>query len=66
MKFPFRDFWSRLVVKFGDFTKSEVYALLEVDDYGMKHAPAQAAFPPPDKLTSRDVPMACFRKITTG
>ena len=20
MKFPFRDFWSRLIVKFGDFT----------------------------------------------
>ena len=28
MKFPFLDFWSRLIVKFGDFTYKEIeYAL---------------------------------------
>jgi len=37
MKFPFRDFWGRLIVKFGGFPyKHSVASNFEVDDYRRK------------------------------
>jgi hypothetical protein len=38
MKFPFRDFWSRLIVKFGDFTYLQSELTFNLDDYGKKES----------------------------
>ena len=36
MKFPFLDFWSRLIVKFGEYTNVCLRVILEGEDYGLK------------------------------
>jgi hypothetical protein len=36
MEFPFRDFWSMLIVKFGNFTYLQWQVNLGAEDYGLK------------------------------
>jgi hypothetical protein len=36
MRFPFRDFWSRLIGKFGDFTSHYGQRYSGIEDYELK------------------------------